>query len=350
MKNLLCLLGLHTWRECECRRCGALHDVNVTTDYDEAWYDAGMDRFMATGKFVHSCETCGGRRTKPFEDMPVKINELSPAEMARIKRLAASNPRSDPPRTRAAGKTQDLPKEIAADLGGGVKLRMVLIPAGEFLMGSPDSDKYAEDDEKPQHRVRIAQPFYLGEHVVTQEQWEAVMGGNPSNFKGPNNPVENVSWDDCQKFLDKLNRRPGNQAGVFQLPTEAQWEYACRAGSTTNYCFGDEESGLGEYAWYGANSGSKTHPVGEKKPNAWGLYDMHGNVWEWCADWHDGGYYARSPIDDPTGPTGSSDRVFRGGGWNRPAGLCRSASRRSRWPGRRYFTLGLRISQVLADA
>ena len=164
--------------------------------------------------------------------------------------------------------------------------------------------------------MRITKPFYLGKYLVTQEQWEAVMGNNPSHFKGPKNPVEQVSWDDCQQFLEQAQREGRPRGGKFQLPTEAQWEYACRAGSTTRYCFGDDESELGEYAWYDANSGSKTHPVGEKKPNAWGLYDMHGNVWEWCQDWYDGGYYANSPTDDPTGPATGSDRVFRGGGWD----------------------------------
>ena len=124
------------------------------------------------------------------------------------------------------------------DLGGGVKLEMVLIPAGEFMMGSPDSDKDACGGEKPQHRVRITKPFYLGKYLVTQEQWEAVMGNNPSHFKGPKNPVEKVSWEDCQQFLGKLNAKSRPGGGKFQLPTEAQWEYACRAGSTTLYCFG----------------------------------------------------------------------------------------------------------------
>ncbi len=179
----------------------------------------------------------------------------------------------------AFSETKEPAKTLAVDLGGRVKMEMILIPAGEFLMGSPDSDKDARADEHPQHRVRITKPFYLGKYLVTQEQWEAVMGNNPSHFKGLKNPVETVAWDDCQKFLEKLNAKIGTQGGKFVLPTEAQWEYACRAGSTTRYCFGDDKSGLGEYAWYWANSDKKTHPVGEKKPNAWGLYDMYGNAW-----------------------------------------------------------------------
>ncbi len=240
-----------------------------------------------------------------------------------------------------------LAKEIAVDLGNGVKLEMVLIPAGEFLMGSPDSDKHALPSEKPQHRVRITRPFYLGKYLVTQEQWEAVMGSNPSHFKGSKNPVEQVSWEDCRGFVEKLSAKRGG--GKFLLPTEAQWEYACRAGSTTRYCFGDEESGLGEYAWYAANSGITTHPVGGKKPNAWGLYDMHGNVWEWCQDWYDEGYYANSTTDDPTGPSGGSFRVLRGGCWNYPAWICRSAFRYWLVPGDRIFHLGFRVSRVAAD-
>ncbi|MGA2256022.1 MAG: formylglycine-generating enzyme family protein [Thermoguttaceae bacterium] len=250
---------------------------------------------------------------------------------------------------KADGKAKNLPKELTFDLGKGIKLEMVLIPAGEFMVGSADSDKEAIASEKPQHRVRITKPFYLGKFLVTQEQWEAVMGNNPSRFNGPKNPVEMVTWNDCQKFLEKLNAKIGTQRGKFVLPTEAQWEYACRAGSTTRYCFGDDEAGLGEYAWYSANSDMKTHPVGEKKPNAWGLYDMHGNVWEWCADWHDGGYYANSPTDDPTGPATGSSRVFRGGGWHYPAGFCRSALRYRVGPENRSGFLGLRVSQVPAD-
>ena len=239
------------------------------------------------------------------------------------------------------------PKQLTVDLGKGVKLEMVLIPAGEFLMGSPDSDKDAFKWEKPQHRVRITKPFYLGKYLVTQEQWEAVMGNNPSLFKGPKNPVERVSWDDCQKFLGKLNAKVGSGVGKFQLPSEAQWEYACRAGSTTRFCFGDGEWMLGEYAWYNKNARYGTHPVGKKKPNAWGLYDLHGRVWEWCADWYED--YKNSPGDDPTGAATGLCRADRGGSWISPARDCRSASRNFIEPGSRYDFLGLRASLVPAD-
>ncbi len=250
----------------------------------------------------------------------------------------------------AGSKAKSPPKELTVDLGKGIKLEMVLIPAGEFLMGSPDSDKDAFDFEKPQHRVRITKPFYLGKYLVTQEQWEAVMGNNPSHFKGPKNPVECVIWDDCQHFLDKLNAKSAAGAGKFQLPTEAQWEYACRAGSKTRYCFGDDESKLVDYAWYAANSGNKTHPVGEKKPNAWVLYDMHGNVWEWCQDWWKYGYYLESPVDDPTGAATDQFHVDRGGGWRDPATYCRSAFHGSFFDPRNHYSLqGLRVSRVPAD-
>ncbi len=236
-------------------------------------------------------------------------------------------------------------------MGGGIKLEMVLIPAGEFLMGHPG--EYAVDSEKPRHRVRITKPFHLGKYLVTQEQWEAVTGDNPSRFKAPKNPVERVSWDDCQQFLQKLNERfrphpsPFPQGeGEFRLPTEAQWEYACRAGSTTSYYFGNDQSALRDYAWYEWNSDRKTHAVGEKKPNAWGLYDIQGNVWEWCQDWYDDGYYAKSPTDDPTGPETGSDHVDRGNSWGSPAGLCDLATRQHEEPGFRGDRLGLRVALV----
>jgi formylglycine-generating enzyme required for sulfatase activity len=268
----------------------------------------------------------------------------------------------------ALGKEpKQAPKELTVDLGRGVKLEMVLIPAGEFLMGSPESDKNTSRVEKPQHRVRITKPFYFGKYLVTQEQWEAVMGNNPSDFKGPRQrnptthrlepgndpsaykryPVECVTWDDCQAFCVKLTAL---RRGTFRLPTEAQWEYACRAGSTGKYCFGDDEAQLGEYAWYwyAKNSVHGMQPVGEKKPNSWGLYDMHGNVWEWCQDWYDSGYYAGAPTRDPTGPATGSGRVARGGCWAAPAAGCRSAFRCETRPGLRLAAQGLRVCRVLA--
>ena len=202
--------------------------------------------------------------------------------------------------------------------------------------------------------MRITRPFYLGKYPVTQEQWEAVMGANPSNFKGPKDPVEMVSWNDCRQFFTKLNEQsprphPGpfpEGEGEFQFPTEAQWEYACRAGSTTLYGFGDDEAQLGDYAWYAANSDGRTHPVGEKKPNAWGLYDMHGNVWQWCADGYGDGYYAKSPTDDPPGVASGTFHILRGGGWIMPAWHCRSAYRSHDKPDTSYPVVGVRVALV----
>ncbi len=234
-------------------------------------------------------------------------------------------------------------RNLTVDLGGGAKLEMVLIPAGEFMMGSRVSDKEALDDEYPRHRVRITKPFYLGKYPVTQEQWCGVMGDLPQehwySVMEPKNPVEYASWDDCQEFVKELNAKAGG--GRFTLPTEAQWEYACRAGSKTRYCFGDDAAGLWEYGWY---AGHGTHPVGEKKPNAWGLYDMHGNVSEWCADWD--GDYAEGAVDDPTGPSDGSLRVSRGGSWFCTAWRCRSAYRDWFDPRNRARFLGFRLALV----
>ena len=228
----------------------------------------------------------------------------------------------------AAIKSAPTPaKELTLDLGGGVKLELVLIPAGEFLMGSADSDPKAENDEKPRHRVRITKPFYLGKYKVMQDQWQTVMGNNPSSYRGPKYPVQGVSWNDCQTFMKKLNKKFGPAGGNFQLPTEAQWEYACRAGGGTQWCCGDDVSKLDQYAWYEGNCGAGIHPLGEKKPNAWGLYDIHGDVWEWCADTYDRGYYAVSPAADPAGPSWAGQRVLRGGSWYLGPDYARSARR-----------------------
>ena len=183
-------------------------------------------------------------------------------------------------------------------------------------------------------RVLISKAFELQTREVTQAQWQAVMGSNPSSFKGPDLPVEKVSWDDAQAFIAKLNAK--NDGYRYRLPTEAEWEYAARAGTTGPYA-GD----LDAMAWYEQNSGRTTHPVGTKAANAWGLYDMHGNVWEWVQDW-DGNYDA-SAVTDPVGPSSGSYRVLRGGSWRHESQYCRSADRNSSSPGYRGYFLGLRL-------
>jgi formylglycine-generating enzyme required for sulfatase activity len=197
------------------------------------------------------------------------------------------------------------PEKIAKQ-GNSIGMKFTLIPAGEFNMGSEESD-----DEKPVHMVKIKNPFYLGTYLVTQAEWEAVMDDNPSDFKSDDLPVEWVSWDNVQKFIKKLNET--EVTDKYRLPSEAEWEYACRAGTTTRYSFGDDESELDDYAWYDENSDDDMHPVGQKKPNSWGLYDMHGNVCEWVQDvWHDS--YDGAPTDGSAWESGDgADRVFRGG-------------------------------------
>jgi formylglycine-generating enzyme required for sulfatase activity len=207
----------------------------------------------------------------------------------------------------------------------------VLIAAGEFMMGG---NKYP--DERPVHKVIISKAFEIGKYQVTQAQWETGMDGNPSRFKGANLPVETVSWDDAQEFIQKLNAK--NDSYIYRLPTEAEWEYACRAGTTDDYA-----GNLDEMGWYNENSEGRTHPVGEKKANAWGLYDMHGNVSEWCMDWYHKSYYTNSPEVDPQGPNSGTSRVFRGGGWDIKAKYCRSALRAIATPDYRFFRIGFRL-------
>jgi formylglycine-generating enzyme required for sulfatase activity len=178
----------------------------------------------------------------------------------------------------------------------------------------------------------------VGVTEVTQAQYEAVMGTNPSHFKGATNPVEEVTWNDATEFCKKLSEKTRQ---AVRLPTEAEWEYACRAGGNTGFSFGDADDRLGDYAWYRANSGDTTHPVAQKKPNAWGLYDMHGNVWEWCADWY--GDYPKGAVTDPQGPAAGTARVLRGGGWSSDPTYCRSALRRGSSPGRRSGDFGFRV-------
>ncbi|MGD0094765.1 MAG: formylglycine-generating enzyme family protein [Planctomycetota bacterium] len=335
-------------------------------------------------------------------------------------------------------KRTNLPPAKALDLGNGVKLELLLIPAGKFIMGTPepqpvDEDgfhkkivlgkavlaagggillvlictailrtirkktrfqyslrrfmamifalslavlggmhwwfsakalsqaqaeysaalarfKEAEDSEKPAHEVTLTTPFYMAKFLTTQEQYQQVMGTNPSWFKGPKLPVEQVSWDEPQEFCKKVTERTAGvspaltKAGgtpAVRLPTEAEWEYACRAGTTTAYYTGDAEADLGRAAWYWANSKLTTHPVGQKEPNALGLYDMHGNVWEWCADWY--GAYAAGAVTDPKGAADGATRVLRGGSWSHVPSHCPCARRYHFYPGFRSAHFGFRV-------
>ena len=240
----------------------------------------------------------------------------------------------------SSGSAPNVPGGMEVTNSIGMKLR--LIPAGEFMMGSPGTES-DRDDTETQHRVSITKPFYLGVTEVTQEQYQKVMGTNPSEFKGAQNPVETVNWVDAVEFCRKLSAMPAEKTAghVYRLPTEAEWEYACRAGTTTAYSFGDDASRLGDYGWFEGNSDSKTHPVGEKKPNGWGLYDMHGSVLEWCQDWP--GAYPSGSATDPTGATSGSVRVSRGGSWKLIARGCRSAYRDWNSPEFRGINLGFRV-------
>ena len=227
-------------------------------------------------------------------------------------------------------------------ISNSIGMKLIYIPAGEFMMGSPSDDDDRGDIESL-HRVRISKGFWMGITEVTQRQWKAVMDSNPSYFKGDDLPVVDISWNDAVEFCRKLSRREGRQ---YCLPTEAQWEYACRAGSSSTYSFGDDVSQIGDYVWYETNCGG-AQPVGQKKPNAFGLYDIHGNAWEWCQDWYGKDYYSVGPAVDPTGPSSGKTRVLRGGGWSHSAYYCRVAYRHNYSPYYRDFNGGLRV--VLLD-
>ena len=218
---------------------------------------------------------------------------------------------------------------VTLDLGGGVKMELMPIPAGEFDMGSNDG----ESNERPVHKVILSHSFFMGKYLVTQAQYEKVMGKNPCEIKGENLPLDMVNWSDASEFCKKLAKLSGKNV---RLPTEAEWEYACRAGTKTKYCSGDNEAALDQVAWYDSNSGGKAHPVGQKKPNAWGLYDMHGSVWQWCQDSYVEDYYSKSAPADPEAPNGR-DGVGRGGSRVEAAKDCRATVRRSYWKGAGLF-------------
>ena len=274
------------------------------------------------------------------------------APLARI-RLRQLDTSASPPATVPASNSSGT-AAAGTVRKNSIGMELVYIPPGEFMMGSSESDvdeslyiakrDYAEakrenfDDEKPQHRVRLSNGYWLGKYEVTQAQWRAVMGDSPSHFKDCDTcPVEKVSWDDIRVFLGKINQK--KDGFEYRLPTEAEWEYAARDGTKTLY---GGNGNLDEMGWYGKNSGSKTHPVGQKQANSFGLYDMHGNVWEWCEDWYGG--YASGDATDPTGAASGQYRVLRGGSWNHYANYTRSAIRSRDAPSIRFNFNGFRVA------
>jgi formylglycine-generating enzyme required for sulfatase activity len=297
----------------------------------------------------------------------VEIERVTQAEPDLVAKV-----RGDATTPTAASQTQIRPMVAPQKPAGPIpgqpwispsSIEFVYIRPGTFMMGSPEAETGRNNDER-QHRVTLTKGFWLGKYEVTQAQWEAVMGSNPSQFKGADLPVEHVSWNDCQAFIRKLCEKEGMLPGVYRLPTEAEWEFACRAGTTGPYA-----GNLDSMAWYGNNSGATrldvkslgdaeqnaykqkimdnrgtTHVVGAKSPNAWGLFDMHGNVWEWCLDWY--GDYPTGIVTDPAGPGSGSRRVFRGSSWSLDAGRCRSAWRNKAGPSGHSDDLGLRLLRM----
>jgi len=244
------------------------------------------------------------------------------------------------------------PGDVVGDaVTNSIGMKLVYIPAGSFMMGSPSTEEGRLRREGPQHQVRISEGFWMGQTEVTQGQYKSVMNAQPWSGKSgvqedANNPAVYVRWDDAVEFCRKLSQQEGK---TYRLPTEAEWEYACRAGTTTRFSFGDSDSSLGDYAWCGSNAydvdEKYAHSVGQKRPNPWGLYDMHGNVWEWCNDWYAEGYNDESPRNDPTGPDMGSIRVCRGGSWLDVPRVCRSAFRHCNGPPWRGYNLGFRVAR-----
>jgi formylglycine-generating enzyme required for sulfatase activity len=321
----------------------------------------GIYRWMRGGAFAYP-DWSAGSSSRGHYDVPSKRNAYLGFRLARTVdnkvEAVPPEPKPDPaaimpatgnllvaPFTEAKAKevqksvAKSLQKEVEekADLGKGINLEMVLIPAGKFMMGSPASENGRNNNET-QHEVTLTKPYYMGKYEITQEQWEGVMGDNPSSTKSAKLPVTGVSWKDCQGFIEKLNAKT---SGGYRRPTEAEWEYACRAGTTTAYSFGDvltkSDANCNE-------SGGRIKEVGSYKPNAFGLYDMHGNVWEWCEDSY-GDYPAGSAID-PKGPATGGSRVARGGSFNYGVSHARSSNRGLNSPTARSDDGGFRLART----
>jgi formylglycine-generating enzyme required for sulfatase activity len=260
-------------------------------------------------------------------DMTARLWQLRLNELMDLARRTLGRELVDEEKIRSAVLKKTL------DLGGGVTMEMVCICPRTFTRGKGEN----------RHEVIISKPFYLGVTEVTQAQYQAIMGKNPSWFKGATKPVDGVSWNDATEFCKRLSQKTHQ---TVRLPTDAEWECACRAGVQTAYSFGDDPSALGDYAWNYSNSGGTTHPVGQKKPNAWGLYDMHGNVWEWCADWF--GVDPKGPATDPPGPATGTLRVQRGGSVGNPDDdVLRNAVRAGNSPASRLSYNGFRCAMTL---
>lgn len=269
-------------------------------------------------------------RHKPQKAQPQKTTPAKPKPATPAKPKPAPTPAKPAPAKPKASYANGVLTV------GSVTYKFVYVAPGTFTMGATSEQENLYTDEKPAHQVTLTNGYYIGQTEVTQALWKAVMGSNPSRFKGDNLPVEQVSWNDCQDFISRLNRMTGKR---FRLPTEAEWEYAARGGHQSR---GTQYSGaysIDNCAWYGDNSGNKTHPVATKQANELGIYDMSGNVWEWCQDWT--GNYSSNAITNPTGPTSGSERVCRGGSWDDFARYCRVARRNA--PGYRDNYVGLRL-------
>jgi formylglycine-generating enzyme required for sulfatase activity len=309
----------------------------------DAWQELPQSAIHSIPVRLDDCEVPESFRNYHYANLfdPNGLDRIVRAIRAWIAKRPETAPlpiQQSPPRTSLSEESATQDTALEPSFTNSIGMEFVLIPAGTFMMGSPESDTEARNDEKPAHRITISQPFSLGKYPVTQAQWEAVMGTNPSEFQGnPNRPVETVSWDDVQVFLRKLTEREGG--GDYRLPTEAQWEYACRAGTETPRYHPDVHA----IAWYEGNGNGYPQPVGQKLPNVWGLYDTLGNVFEWC---HDGWrrYTAAAAVD----PMGSTDagapRVIRGGSWNSPARYMRAAFRYGSVLGYRGDSLGFRCA------
>ena len=267
------------------------------------------------------------------------VNETSQRSQKRVNQQAEVNLSQPTITNQVTSSVASNSNTISISVKDGVSIDMVKVEAGTFMMGATSEMKDPDIDEKTVHQVTLTNDYYMGKYEVTQALWQAVMGSNPSNFKGDNLPVEEVSWNDCQEFISKLNSLTGRK---FRLPTEAEWEYAARGGKKSRSYQYSGSSNISDVAWYDGNSVNKTHPVGTKQANELGIYDMTGNVWEWCSDWY--GFYSSSSQTNPTGADSGSGRVCRGGGWCDDAVCCRLSFRDCTPPDWRGYNLGLRLA------